>query len=591
MNGKQLLRSQAGVTLTEVMISVAVVATTTLGFMSLYTSTKRSSEKNIHKNSCQGYVNAVAARIRGMGTTNTIEPIDNALWTGNTVGLAMTAANVDTAGDTEPGVARATRWPGGGAYSTHEVLGPNMVLHNAHLIHGAINGMLAVYNSNPAGYCNNFTAYNYSPANITQKLLPVNADGTADMFGMRNVVPAIQIIPYSRSTGTTTDRAGTAIGCPANLTIVPRGGRVNGNDFFPAQYWGGDMPTVSQAGNQINEYFAGGGVTGPVLVNGGLRIRIRVVYDDKQDIQQSCEGEIKLEYADDVAQTGARAGAQPNGGNPYGLVWNAAYGNRDGGAESFNGVQFRAGYIPGNFEPGSVLFCRDRSWRIQQGGGSALQPAACTMGGSNLVWMSDHSRSRVGFCNTGFPVCDGWSLDRDDYRMPQSYYTEIGGADFGGATAGYVAPNRAYNFMLNNTWPKLNWDTINDSGGTARNWVHCGQLTQCSQPPAATVRQVVNVAGTDHYVWQLTYNNIQQGCVFAADVAVVDTAGNVAIVSQTAGGGPTQVSTGAPPNDFYRRDRAYTAANFNTIYYRTCNAKCNAVAGVGGQFGCADIGP
>ncbi|MCB0419419.1 MAG: hypothetical protein KDD61_00370 [Bdellovibrionales bacterium] len=576
-----LLRNEKGVTLTEVMISVGIVATTTFGFISLYSSTKRTSEKNVHQNSCQGYINAVAARIKGMGSTNTIEPIEAAEWAGAGIGLVIDAADVNAAGDTEPGVQRAIRWPNNGSKATIEEGPPGRyVLHNAHLIHGAINGMLAIYNSNPAAYCGNWTAYNYTPGNIAEKLLPRNADDPASMFGMSNVLPEIQIIPYSRSTGTGSDRAANVIGCPNNLLIVPRGGSRSNNLVSPAQYWGGDMPSVSQANDETTEFFNAGGITGPVLVNGGLRVRIRVSYTDKQNVPQGCEGEIKLEYADDTAIANGRR-VVPSGGpaaNPIGLVWNAAYANRDATmlnpvTDQFSNVIFKVGYIDEDFEPGVEMFCKDRSWRIEAVG-TQLFSGTCTVDGDPVV-MSNQS-------NIDSKVTAFWSTGPTEYRMPQSYYTEVGGQNLGGATPPYVAPDRALNFIpgaVATTYPKSN---------TNGAWVRCSQLTQCGRAPTvdpATTRISEVNGGRTFRLWQLKYDNINAGCVFNADVAIVDTAGNVTVSNMGTLADPAFPAAGTGGAADNRPNLAFTNINNNTIYYRTCQDRCAAA----GTYGCPSV--
>ena len=102
--------------------------------------------------------------------------------------------------------------------------------------------------------------------------------------------------------------------------------------------------------------------------------------------------EIKLEYPDDrtppipaAAEAHFDADLTAGGGRVFGLVKLPAYENKSCSAGApqmtFDNVLVRAGYDSAVAEPGSVILCRDKSWRLTNVGAN-LKSYRCDNNGA-----------------------------------------------------------------------------------------------------------------------------------------------------------------------------------------------------------------
>jgi hypothetical protein len=416
-------------------------------------------------------------------------------------------------------------------------------LQNAHLIQGIMSGMLAISNSNNAIFCVAPTGgvYNAAGGILSQLFTP-----TASNKSLTNLQTTIRIRPFDLATGAIQP-------CMSPLIIAPRGNPKAMSNFMPTGFpaplnigqinsgqivlSAGACPVnttliapAPQGGNYCSTQINNGIAFGPNLRNDyGLLVNLTATYVDKNAVPVGCSGEMRLQYPEDgsIPTTptitvltnstwSSQAGTQTrlNEWPTPPSVPSGAAAHVNCVARNTNQVRIQVGFVAAGNEPGSVLLCRNRSYRL---------PPPEAVGYSSLCIPNGFPNAGPQYPPTAIFPSPGWppapdtdGLPRPQRSIPSNWTPNPGGT--------FDVPYLNISLGGVNNWtgagghPALNY--IQDGNNA---WVPCDQATVCNATPAISV--ATSTPTQKNYL--MTFNNLTSGCVIQLDVQAIDTAGNL----------------------------------------------------------------
>ncbi|MBK7844894.1 MAG: prepilin-type N-terminal cleavage/methylation domain-containing protein [Bdellovibrionales bacterium] len=538
--------STRGFSLPEVMVSVAIIAITGLGVSQIFVNSHQAMNKIGESSECTNHLNTVVNRIRSLGARLTI---GDYLLPASPPGPAQVRWAVNGVGtvgvEGDPGGADiliADRYPADANFSiSDEPVGVNPVrLQNAHLIQGIMGGMLAISNSNNAIFCAAATGgvYNAAGGVLSQLFTP-----TVSNKALTNLQTTIRIRPFDLATG-------AIQACQAPLIIAPKGNPKAMSNFmptgFPAPLNVGQIDTgqiVLTAGvcpvgttlvapapqgggmNYCSTQVLNGIAFGPNVRNDlGLLVNLTATYVDKNGVARGCSGEMRLQYPEDGSIpttptiTVVRNSTWSNGvgGQIRHSEWlvgpsipHGAGAHANCVARNLNVVQIQVGFIAAGNEPGSVLLCRNRSYRLPPPEAVGYS-SACLAGPSGPQYPPT-----AFFPSQGWTVAPTNGLPRPQRAIGTNWAPNPGGA--------FDVPY--LNISLNgvDNWTAAGHPPINYIQDGNNTWVACDKATVCNATPAVSV--ATSTPTIKNYL--MTFNNLTSGCVIQLDVRAVDTAGNL----------------------------------------------------------------
>lgn len=531
------IRSIGGFSLPEAMVSVAIIGVTALGVSQLIVHNTKSNRVIDETSACKNHLNSIVNRFQDMAVRPDIGEFFPVV--GDNSVIYSDANRIE---GTQGGfsIQVSHRFPNNAAYNILDP-GPPFVLRNAHLIQSYMGALSAIFNSSP-NFCQNANGeiYQVTPQVGPNQLSNLFAAASRD-FSLDSLQTRIRIRPYNLSTG-----ALIPCGTLPNLIVAPRGsrsamstlvntgppatpGQRNSGSLFRTAV-GGDCPRpddrqgVSVRNERDCNAPGGAGITVGANVRNdvGFLVNLYATYQDKNQQAHGCTLESRFQLPED--------GGVP--AKPQVIVWeNSTWGGPGGAANNRmndyttgpgsptrldvncvprnqNRVVIRAGYIGVGNEPGTILLCRDRSYRLSPPEASGYTVSAC---------LSDPG-------NPQFP--------------PSRPFTSPG-ITHNNTTQGLPRPQKtfAYSPVFGNyDIPYLDVTSYNASGG-GRNathtilgnnlWIRCDRVQLCGRAPAYTV---VGGGGPSKYI-EMLYTNLVSGCVMQLDVRAVDTAGNMSEIA------------------------------------------------------------
>ncbi len=542
-----------GFSLPEVMVSVAIIAVTALGVSQIFVSGHQAMRKMGESSECTNHLNTVVNRIRSLGTRLTIgdyllpaSPPGPAQvrWASNLQGTVLIEGDPG-GGD----ILIADRYPANANFNISDVpWGVNPVrLQNAHLIQGIMSGMLAISNSNNAIFCVAPTGgvYNAAGGILSQLFTP-----TVSNKALTNLQTTIRIRPFDLATG-------AILPCISPLIVAPRGNPKAMSNFmptgFPAPLNIGQINTgqiVLNAGacpagtTLVAPAPQGGGINycstqinngiafGPNLRNDlGLVVNLTATYVDKNAVPVGCSGEMRLQYPEDgsipttptitvLTNTTWSSGMGGGAGTQRRLnewptppsVPSGAAAHVNCVARNTNQVRIQVGFVAAGNEPGAVLLCRNRSYRL---------PPPETVGYSSICQPAGFPDPGPQYPPTAFFPSPGWlilptdGLPRPQRSIPSNWAPNPGGT--------FDVPYLNISLGGVNNWTAAGHPPINYIQDGNNAWVPCDQATVCNATPAISV--ATSTPTQKNYL--MTFNNLTSGCVIQLDVQAIDTAGNL----------------------------------------------------------------
>jgi prepilin-type N-terminal cleavage/methylation domain-containing protein len=543
-----------GFSLPEVMVSVAIIAVTALGVSQIFVSGHQAMRKMGESSECTNHLNTVVNRIRSLGTRLNIgdyllpaSPPGPAQvrWASNLQGTVLIEG--------DPGGADiliADRYPANANFNISDIpVGVNPVrLQNAHLIQGIMGGMLAISNSNNAIFCVAPTGgvYNAAGGILSQLFTP-----TVSNKSLTNLQTTIRIRPFDLATGAIQP-------CISPLIIAPRGNPKAMSNFmptgFPAPLNFGQIDSgqlvlsagacpggttlvapAPQGGNYCSTQVNNGIAFGPNLRNDlGLLVNLTATYVDKNAVPVGCSGEMRLQYPEDgsipttptitvltnttwsnQAGTQTRLNEWPSAPS----VPSGAAAHVNCVARNTNQVRIQVGFVAAGNEPGSVLLCRNRSYRL---------PPPETVGYSSICQPNGFADPGPQYPPTAdYPIKDFLTAATDGLPRPQrsipSNWTPYVNVVNPPQATSFDVPY--LNIALNgvNNWTGAGHPALNYIQDGNNAWVPCDQATVCNATPA--ISAATSTPTEKNYL--MTFNNLTSGCVIQLDVQVVDAAGNL----------------------------------------------------------------
>ncbi|MCB0365198.1 MAG: hypothetical protein H6624_19050 [Bdellovibrionaceae bacterium] len=536
------------------MVSIAIIGVTALGISRLFISGAAGTKAMNQSSACVNHLNSVINRIRALGTRVNIgdfippagsSPVNRWAVVGGTIQVEQDAATIDP----------AHRYPPSTAYNiTNVPAGPAapVLVRTPHLIQGIMGGMLAIYNSSTANFCTNVNGSVYSVAGPALSSLFAPASNTQTLI---NLSTTVRIQPFDLGSG-------AIVGCPAApLFIAPRGQPSNMSTAMTTGRGGG-------LGNGLDNTMAPQGIAWAAGVRNdvGLLVTLRASYEDVNGVALGCTAEMRLQYPEDGGVPGAptvsiernstwddpgiglpadqRVGESGAGTGPV----TPTSTDVDCSAFNTNTIQLNVGYqdaVNNPNEAGTVLLCRDRSYRLLHPRNDVGYFAACTNAGGAVIAGREQFPPMAYFSGAA-PGDQG--LPRPQWN-PAVPYVNGGFVDVPyldtAAHPGYF--NLA---MSNNTWTP------------------CDQAQVCGVAPG--LGPATLGAGTKFY--SFTWTNLPSGCVMQMDVRSMDTAGNLSPISSV--------------------DNTTISSSANIVQYPRCGNWCGTGGGyIGGQAGYFRCGP
>jgi type II secretory pathway pseudopilin PulG len=525
--------TENGFAIVENMVAIAVIAGIALAGLAMMSYFTRKT--TLQSSQCKLYAQQVIDQIRGQAIVPTIYPFRPGVSADpNTNDLA---SNQIPAGGYSNAflTSTAARWPGTVSVDpTGGVPSPQPYLQSSFYIDGAMNTLLAIYNSN-ASFCSTPTIY--TPITGTNMLQLTNADGSV-------ITPTIQIIPYNTETGAT-------LTCAANwpLYITPSG-----------EYSDTQTAANGNGSRALGESAIANGImqrSSTFKTNVGLLLKVSLSYTysvtgnsvkttagaNNGDVQnQGCMVQQTFQYPTDKSPPAV----------PSIQVAVSYAANYSACLNLQNSVQ--VAITSSNEEGGTLYVCRNAYWDPATAPDMAITslppdvagPApSAQVSGSILACVA----AVGGDSNLPQPVTWG----------PAQAYT----AD---------QPN-------NVGWTASD---LQSSTPTMGQWVPCDQLTICGQ--SANYPTTGSASGGI----TLSYSNVTPGCRDAIEVAAVDTAGNARVVPTTdqqndaggawvGGAANTTMLGGFPGSGAYVTTNAFD-------YFDVPMAPCNPHGGGSGYF-------
>lgn len=539
-------KENRGFSLPEVMVSVAIITVTALGVSQIFVNNQQAMKKMGESSECTNHLNTVVNRIRSLGTRLSIGDYllpasppagPQVRWAVNGVGTV--AVEGDPGG---ADILIGDRYPPNANYNISSDLGANQPidLQNAHLIQGIMGGMLAISNSNNAIFCVAPTGgvYNAAGGVLSQLFTP-----TASNKGLTNLQTTIRIRPFDLATG-------AIQACISPLIIAPKGNPKAMSHLmqtgFPAplnigQIHSGQIQLVAgpcpagttlvapapQGGgnNYCSTQNAVGMRFGPNVRNDlGLVVNLTATYVDKNAVPVGCSAEMRLQYPEDGSIpttptiTVVRNSTWSNGvgGQVRQSEWitgpsvpHGAGAHANCVPRNLNVVQIQVGFVAAGNEPGTVLLCRNRSYRLPPPEVVGYS-SACLAGPSGPQYPPT-----AFFPSQGWTVAPTNGLPRPQRTIPSNWAPNPGGT--------FDVPY--LNISLNgvDNWTAAGHPVINYIQDGDNTWVACDKATVCNATPA--VSAATSTPTIKNYL--MTFNNLTSGCVIQLDVQAVDTAGNL----------------------------------------------------------------
>ena len=474
------IKSERGFSVTEILVSSGIVAITALVVSQFVSQQKKLVNNVVTRNACTAYIAEVQQTLRAVGTSISINSL-----TGEQAMMEETGS-MYMSGNTPDGlISPSIRWPTANtllddiAANPHTVYGANILLRTPQMYDGSIGVLVGILNSDP-----NFCTTYQDPSVAGSTLLPAPVGNSNAVFNMLNPVAGLQIIPYDLETG-------AEINCgavPANLIIKPRGSAL----ASVAKTGDANFPNVGWAAN-VKEW--------------GLKVKIRVDYQDNMGNANRCLGELKFQYPPDIAQpvvpggvitgidTIPNAAANPA---PLGdfstLSTDATVRINNAGAcgtANTSNIVFNFNYDASTVEPGSVIVCRDQSRMV-------AKTIRCEDAAGNNLGIPKPLRSAI---YGGVPVAQVPTQINAPPVTPIIYHPQ------------YVNPATTNNNFADGSW------------------VPCNEVKICNSPGLPVVTESSSSANSNVNL-TVGFNGIEEGCLARIEFAFVDTAGNISSIRQ-----------------------------------------------------------
>lgn len=472
-------RTEAGYSLIETLVAVAMVAGIAMLATSLNPFAMRGERTNYHR-VCESIANSMISVVQERGPLEAIEQF-------TPVG-PLRIMNAYPSGINPRGTAAATDFftsPSGASFFTiveaNPAAGVSPFINNYQEIRGSVRTATAIYNNTPGVRC---AWANFAPVNVdlTRVQLPVQ-------FSTLGANIQIRLDPFNTTTGNT-------VACAANITplhIAPPGRSPGGvgdgftttvdpiaahqTDFTlpnsavsPAP-----VPPAIPPGRSVVRRATNG--TATVRSDLGVQMRARVDLPDIQGERIVCEASQRFQYSAD--RTAPTAGPTVTIGTNSSTLLPTSAGDKCSRAGLQN-VTITISYAAAP-EPGTQLICRDMSARRgYQISANSQSDTVNSLHSIPCVYQQNVDQS---------PLEQNLVHSLDDTTYPPTEFTQRG-------------QNLAF----------------------AEVWRPCDSFSICGERPTAVAAVAPPGVG-----YQLTYR-LPQGCLINLEAVGVDTAGNLSPV-------------------------------------------------------------